>query len=526
MAQESILIADDERFVREVCARAAREDGYLIRAVASGQEAVQAASEQHFDLLLTDLRMPGMSGLDAYGQIVEMQPEIIGVAMTGYATMEAAIQALQLGFHDFILKPFSPNDVRLAISRALERRRLRRENARLRALIPFYQLTRALMTITSLDDLLDRVMALAIQEGPSDMVGIFLLGELGTELTLRSCKGRPGLPIGSTLPSNLRGFGRAFGSDQPQIWTQQEIAELGLSYPMGSLVSIPLVTQGQLLGAMAIGRLPSDTPLGEGNVELLSVLSGQAAVAIKNAQLFQEIQRAYDKVEESDYLKTEFIAIASHELRTPLVSILGYLELLTYSAEGDTLDQLTIVLEQALRLRDVVNDMLSLTDLQSGMAELIWSQVPLEDVIRSVARNEQAQIEAKGARLSVRIPDDCATIRADYERIRLITAKLVSNAIKFSPRGGEVTITASRDDTCVVLSISDHGPGIGPEAAENLFKPFYQVEESLRRSHGGMGLGLAIAKGMVELHGGEIWVESVVGEGSSFRFSVPQPPSP
>jgi len=148
MAKERILIAEDEWFVRDICVRAIAEDGYQVRAVAGGAEAIAAARDQTYDLFLTDLRMPGISGLDAYKAIQEFTPEIIGVAMTGYATMETAIQALQLGFHDFILKPFTPQDVRKAIARALEQRRLREENARLRALIPLYQLTHAFMTIT------------------------------------------------------------------------------------------------------------------------------------------------------------------------------------------------------------------------------------------------------------------------------------------------------------------------------------------------------------------------------------------
>ena len=523
MSHDSILIADDERFVREVCVRAAREDGYQITTVASGVEAVDAARKQHFDLFLTDLCMPGMTGLEAYQEIVKMHPEIIGMAMTGYATMESAIQALQLGFHDFILKPFSPNDVREAIGRALERRRLREENARLQALIPFYQLTRALMSITSLDELLKRVMELAHLEAHADAVAILLFDRLNTTLTVRAASGLPNSVLGTQMPSSHAGFGRAQGEPHPLIWTREEIRQIPFASDVHTLITMPLVTQGQTLGMMVAGNRSSESPFSNSDIEMLSVLGVQAAVAIKNAQLFEEIEHAYKKVEESDFLKSEFIAIASHELRTPLVSILGYIELLTYGAQGDNLEQLNIVLEQALHLRDVVNDMLSLTDLQAGMTELLWAEISLHELLEEVARQEQGQMAAKGINLVVQIPQECDIIHSDYERIKLITSKLLSNAIKFSPQGGEVTIQAHRQGEKVVISITDQGSGIAKEAQERLFQPFYQVEESLRRSHGGMGLGLAIAKGMVELHGGEIWIESEEGKGSTFCFSIPQP---
>lgn len=523
MATERILVADDEQFVREICVRAIRELGCQVQAVATGAEAVEVARQQPFDLFLTDLRMPGMSGLEAYREIREFTPDIIGVAMTGYGTMETAIQALQLGFHDFILKPFSPQNVRDAVERALEQRRLREENARLRALIPLYQLTRALMAITSLEELLQKLMEMAKQEANVDMVAVLLFSDLSQELVVRAGLGLDAGAINSRLSvvreSVIR---RALETEQPLIWTKDQLADFPFASDVQMLVTIPLMTQGETLGLMVVGKRSLTFPFSYSDMELLSVLAGQAAVAIKNAQLFEEIQRAYRKVEESDYLKSEFIAIASHELRTPLVSILGYIELLTYEAKGEALEHLNIVLEQALRLRDIVNDLMSLVDLKAGMAEITWEEISLKEAIQKVAEDLRPQIEGKGIRLSVEIPGECALMRADYERLRLILSKLISNAVKFSPQGEIVSIKASRESDRIAISISDHGPGISPEAQANLFRPFYQVEESLRRKHGGMGLGLAIAKGMVELHGGEIWVQSNGGHGSTFTFTIPQ----
>lgn len=525
MAKERILIADDERFVREVCVRATQDDGYHIVAVGSGAEAVTAAHEERFDLLLTDLRMPGMSGLEAFKAIKGFMPEIIGVAMTGYATMESAIQALQLGFHDFILKPFSPQDVRQAVARALEQRRLREENARLKALIPFYQLTRALMTITSQDELLKKVMEMAEHETGADSVVVMLFDKMGQLLAIRAALGLDEALVGTTIPTEtVRALDRVLSHAQPLIWTRDQVDRLPFASQVTTLISVPLITQGQTLGLMAVGKAQDAEPFSYSDMELLSVLTGHAAIAIKNAQLFEEIQAAYAKVEESDHLKSEFIAIASHELRTPLVSVLGYIELLTYGAEGETLEQLKIVLDQALRLRDVTNDMLSLTDLRAGLSEIMWEQVPLAAAVNKAVQEHTIQMQSKGIKLDLTIADDCETVYADYQHLCLILDKLLSNAIKFSPQNEAVTIMAQRDDHEATISVCDHGPGIPEEAQANLFTPFYQVEESLRRSHGGMGLGLAIAKGLVELHGGRIWCSSEIDQGSTFGFSIPQVP--
>lgn len=524
MTKERILIAEDEPVVRDVCVRATREDGYEIQVVASGAEAIKAAREQPFDLFLTDVRMPGMSGLEAFRAIQEFYPDIVGVAMTGYATMEAAIEALQLGFHDFILKPFSPDEVRRAVARALERKRLRRENARLKALIPFYKLTEAFMAITSVDDLLQEIIGVAVQEGNVDVVAILLFDPAQQTYKVRAAVGLPAEAMGRQLgPAQEQTIRHILETTLPTTWSGDQVPDLPFTAGVQELLAVPLITQGHTFGLMLVGRRTRGATLAGADTEMFSVLAGQAAVAIRNAQLFSEIQEAYKKVEESDHLKSEFIAIASHELRTPLVSILGYIEMLTYEARAEMLQHLNIVLGEAMRLRDVVNDMLSLTDLQAGMAQIQWESVYLDAVMARVVDALRAHIEAKRVRVRTDIPPDCVIIQGDRERLELILSKLMSNAIKFSPQGATVEVGAKREARRVIISVMDHGPGIPYEAQENLFRPFYQVDEALRRTHSGVGLGLSIAKGMVELHGGEIWVESEPGKGSSFFFSVPQP---
>ncbi|NLG49783.1 MAG: response regulator, partial [Chloroflexi bacterium] len=146
MAHEKVLLADDENDVRDMCARTLKMAGYQVVAVRDGQEAVERASQEQFDLLLTDLKMPRLSGLDACRKIRASHPDLPAIVMTGFGTMELAIEALQLGVSEFVLKPFRPQALQDAVDRALLKQRLQRENARLKALIPLFELSRVFMS--------------------------------------------------------------------------------------------------------------------------------------------------------------------------------------------------------------------------------------------------------------------------------------------------------------------------------------------------------------------------------------------
>ncbi|MBC7261845.1 MAG: sigma-54-dependent Fis family transcriptional regulator, partial [Chloroflexi bacterium] len=174
MPDERILIVEDEPDIREMCTRALTMEGYQVTGAANGAEAIQLAREQDFDLLLTDIRMPGMSGLQTYRAIQQLRPDIVGVVITAYGSVETAIEALKLGMEDFILKPFSLEELRAAISKALEKKRLERENARLKALIPLLQLSQTFMAVTDLNVLLEQVLHIAVQETTAKLAVLML----------------------------------------------------------------------------------------------------------------------------------------------------------------------------------------------------------------------------------------------------------------------------------------------------------------------------------------------------------------
>jgi signal transduction histidine kinase len=290
-----------------------------------------------------------------------------------------------------------------------------------------------------------------------------------------------------------------------------------------SLMGAPLNFRGETIGVIEVINRSVDEEFGEEDLQALTALAAQAAIAIQNARLLSELQRAYDDLAELDQVKSKFVAIASHELRTPLNVILGYATFLKEALRGNASEQLEIVLQSAMRLRSLIDDLVNLRHLDTGeaRAQLAVEVFSLHQLIGDAVREFAAVAEAKGLRLGVRRPVPEVEIAADRQKIYLVLANLLSNAIKFTPPGGKVQIAGQVRNAEVWLAVRDTGIGIPPDRLEKIFDRFYQVEASLARRYEGMGLGLSIAKGMLALHGGRIWAESVEGLGSSFTFALP-----
>jgi signal transduction histidine kinase len=290
-----------------------------------------------------------------------------------------------------------------------------------------------------------------------------------------------------------------------------------------SLMGAPLNFRGETIGVIEVINRTVEEDFTDQDLQTLTALAAQAAIAIQNARLLSQLQRAYDDLAELDQLKSDFVAIASHELRTPLNVILGYATFLKDDLRGDASEQLEIVLQSAMRLRALIDDMVNLRHLDTGeaRAQLDTEAFPLHQLTADVIQEFSAMAEAKRLSLGVRRPVPVVTVVADRQKIYLVLANLLSNAVKFTHAGGRVQIAIEERGSEVWVSVRDTGIGIPAEKLDKIFDRFYQVEGSLSRHYEGMGLGLCIATGMVELHGGRLWAESVEGRGSSFTFALP-----
>jgi signal transduction histidine kinase len=254
----------------------------------------------------------------------------------------------------------------------------------------------------------------------------------------------------------------------------------------------------------------------------LLVLASQAAIAIQNAQIMEQLQQAYNELNQLDKLKNDFISIASHELRTPLSVILGYATFLKEEAQGEAGAHASAVLNSALRMRNLIEDMTNLRYLKLGEAELKREHLPLAALFQAAQSDVQALAQAKGHQFQVDTPDVGVVVVVDRSKFGMALTNLLNNAIKFTPSGGQIRLTYNLKPGSVWIIVQDTGVGIPQDQLEKIFEEFHQVEDHMTRRHGGMGLGLSIARALVEAHGGRIWAESQgTNRGSTFYINLP-----
>lgn len=525
MAGELILVADDEPDVLDVAVRALTLEGYRVTGVTSGSAAVEEARRQQYELLVTDVRMPGMNGLRAFRLIKAFSPDTIGLIVTGHGTLELAIEAVRLGAHNFILKPFGPADLCAAVARALETRRLTRENARLRALLPVHGLTRTLIATRDLASLAKQVVEFAARETGADACSLMLLDDARRELYLAAACGRADstsfrVPVGQGIAGWVAESGEAMALDGALSGDGCSARFTEPGAPV-STICLPLSVKGKTIGVITLAKSGKGQAFSESDHELLSILADGAGVAMENARLFTDLQRAYERLAELDHRKSEFINLAAHELRTPLATMIAYATLARESADENSRPLLDAILEAAARQRKLLDDMLSLRNLDAKQASLRPEPVSLAEAVGAALQKIVHLAASKEQGVNTELPVGLPPVFADREKLDLILHNLLSNAVRFTPEKGRITVAARTQGSNAVISVRDTGIGIAEGDQERIFERFYQVADSLRREHGGLGLGLSIAKGMVELHGGRIWVESRLGKGSTFYFTLP-----
>lgn len=290
-----------------------------------------------------------------------------------------------------------------------------------------------------------------------------------------------------------------------------------------ALLALPLLRENRLIGGLVVrrkaaGEFPAPV------VDLLQTFAAQSVLAIHNARLFSEIEEKGRELEIATKHKSEFLANMSHELRTPLNAILGYTELILDHIYGDVPEKIQDVLQRLEKngrhLLSLINDVLDLSKIEAGRLALSLNEYSMGELIQTVLISLEALATEKKLDLKVEVPNDLITGKGDEQRIAQVILNLVGNAIKFTDEG-EVKIEATVSDDRFLVSVSDTGPGLAEGDQEKIFEEFRQVDGSNTRKKGGTGLGLSICKKIIEMHGGRIWVESTLGKGSTFRFTLP-----
>lgn len=363
-----VLIVDDEKNLRETLALAFEMEGYAVSMAGNALEAVEAARNTQFDAIITDLIMPGIDGIGLMERVRSILPEAVVIFMTGQATVESAIKALKGGAYDYILKPFKLEEVLHVVARALEQKRLQREN-------------------------------------------------------LELC----------------------------------------------------------------------------------------------------EINR---RLKEIDQVKSNLLAAVSHEFRTPITVIYGWLDLLLENQFGELspnqLECLQAVKKSAHRLGMMISNLLTYVEFERGEASLAHKDLSLADLVHDVLQGFEEEIQEKGISVELNIPRDFPSLKGDHEKLHLLLFNLVDNAIKFNKPGGQLAIQARAQPEWAEVTIYNTGGEIPPERLPYFLKPFTQADMSMTRSAGGLGLGLAIIRAIVEACHGMLQIESGKGRGTWVSVQLPR----
>jgi signal transduction histidine kinase len=290
-----------------------------------------------------------------------------------------------------------------------------------------------------------------------------------------------------------------------------------------TILCVPMLREGVPIGVLILTRSKA-RPFTDKQIELVTTFADQAAIAIENVRLFDEIQDKSRQLEEASQHKSQFLANMSHELRTPLNAILGYTELMTDGAYGEPSEKMLGILKRleanGRHLLGLINDVLDLSKIEAGQLVLELSDYCVQDIAQTVRSTLEPLAADKKLAFKLELAPDLPPGHGDGRRLTQVLINLVGNAIKFTD-SGEVAIKAEVNNGAFYVSVRDTGPGISAADQANLFQEFQQADNAITRKKGGTGLGLAISKRIIEMHGGRIWVESQVGQGSTFAFTLP-----
>ena len=402
-----------------------------------------------------------------------------------------------------------------------------------------YRLSTTMQEPLSLREQLHRVLEGASQMGLLDRIYIWAVSPEADRLVNLAGAGFAADEWkdfdGAEIPLTEAGaMSRAYEQGLPLLFNDQNPLppELRLRPPYSEIRAIrtreflvvPMIARGVTVGVLAGDNKPSGRPILAPTVDLLQTFASHAAVAVANARLFQAIEDKSRQLEAANRAKSQFLANMSHELRTPMNAILGYTELILDDAYGEVPEKIRGVLDRVDKsgrhLLGLINDVLDLSKIEAGQLSLSLSDYSMKDVVQSVFLAVEALAAEKQIELQFTLPPELPTGRGDERRLTQVLLNLVGNAIKFT-EAGRLSVGVALDGHAFTVSVADTGPGIAPEDQQKIFEEFHQVDSSSTRKKGGPGLGLAIARRIIEMHGGRLWVESAPGAGSTFTFRVP-----
>jgi PAS domain S-box-containing protein len=478
-----VLVIDDEAVIREGCKRVLCKDGWEVLLASDGEKGLQMC--QGVDVVLLDLKMPGPSGMDVLEELLKRDPSLPIIVITGYATVDSAVEAMKKGAYDFIPKPFTPDQLRLVVQRAYEKRWLEKEAERLRQ-----EAERTLQDVAR-----EKGRLMTVIECMAD--GVLLTDHQGRIALLNPA---------ATRLLGIREREEVIGKPLWEVVEAKQLRE-AIEEALNSGTSKVISQEIKRSDLWIRAHTASVKDLEGHNMGTVTVLEDLSHLL------------------ELEKMRNEFIGMVSHELRAPLSAIEQMINVVLMKEDLGEKERnfLSRAKERLRGLVDFINKLLEVSRIEAGMAIQRREPLDLKEVVQKAVDLFSGEALNKGLTLSIELPQDpLPLILGDPQGLEGVFVNLISNAIKYTPPGGKITVFLTQEGDYLKVSVSDTGVGIPKEDLPRIFDKFYRVRTKETRQVIGTGLGLAIVKGIVEAHLGRIEVKSKLGEGSVFTVYLPK----
>lgn len=473
-----ILVVDDEKRIRDACQTMLANDGFEVALAENGFTGLKKIEEEHFDVILLDLMMPGMRGIDLLTHVKGKHPDTLVIVITGYATLEHAIEAMKKGAFDFISKPFSPQDVRLVIGKAIE-------------------------YIRTLEDIAQEKSRMGV------LINHISDGVMATDMEKK---------VALANPAFLRMIGHqgesAIGKPVTDFIQNERLIEV-----IDQALSMPAEEFGEVTDEFADGALPGSLD------EVLAVRCVPFRDRLHRNLGTVMVMHDITALKKMDQMKSDFVSMVAHEIKSPMNSVLAMVKVIQDGLAGDLTvkqqEMLGRVSEKIKGLADLAAELLDLSRIESGLITIEKERLKLEPLLRGQVGFYEAKAAEKKITLGIDSLPELPPVLGNKRSVEEVISNLITNAIRYTPEGGKITLSGSVAQGYVRVSVKDTGFGIAKDDLDRIFERFYRVKNDQTRFVTGTGLGLAIVKSIVDTHNGMIKVESEVGKGSTFHVDLP-----
>ncbi len=477
--QPRVLVVDDEVRIQKACQRLLTEEGCDVEVAENGIKGLKMIEEKHFDIILLDLMMPGMSGLDVLTDVKSRHPDTVVIIITGYATLEHSIETMKKGAFDFLSKPFSPQELRIVISKAIE-------------------------FIRTLQDIATEKSRMRV------MINTLRDGVLTTDNQKRIALANPAfLKMIDCRKTSVIGHNISEFIKDPRLL---DMIDQAINQPEDTLSEITDEI------TMPFSKEKEEIIIGVRCIPFRDRLNRN----LGSITLFHDIT-ALKKI---DQLKSDFVSMVAHEIKSPLNSVLMQLNVVLDGLAGElTEKQKDLLQKSSNRIKSVTKlstELLDLSKIESGLINQERENLNLIELIKNQIAFYQDKADSKSIQLTTKKTRKEIWMMGNRINIEEVVSNLISNAIRYSPNGGTITIWTDEKSDYAKLVVSDTGLGIPQNELDHIFDKFFRVKTEKTRNINGTGLGLAIVKSIVDAHHGTIEVESEVDKGTCFSIYFPK----